>query len=394
MLHSPGTATFEGFGPCRLASGAEPQSSELALPADRRQSRLLLRELCLSGPGVYGMIDAAGELIYVGKSKSLRDRLLSYFSPAAEGSKAMRIIRRTERLVWEPGPHEFLALARELELIRRFRPALNVRGQPGRRGLGWLCIGREPAPAIHLATKPPAGVAAAFGPLPATRRSRHLVRLVNDCFGLRDCSRTRPIALADQGELFPVARQAGCLRRDLGTCLAPCAAGCSASQYHARLRAARDFLNGHDGAVLAGLASDMQTAAAERRFERAAFLRDRWEGLASLDDHLGRLREARRYTFVYPLRGANRRPLWCLIDRGQIAAAVPGPRDRKTARRCLRLLGQVYPGRRTGPPEPLSEDLEVVLLVASWFHAHPDQLRQTLSPRRARQACLRLAGAR
>ena len=69
-------------------------------------------------PGVYGMVDRDGELIYVGQSKSLRNRLVSYFAGSAP-SKARRIIAHTHRLVWETAPDELAALLRQLELIRQ-----------------------------------------------------------------------------------------------------------------------------------------------------------------------------------------------------------------------------------------------------------------------------------
>src|SRR5438105_2059643 len=77
-----------------------------------------VRIQCPFGPGVYGMVDKLGELLYVGKAKSLRARLLSYFRPRSRGKKAAGLMRHTASLVWEPCPSEFSALLRELELIR------------------------------------------------------------------------------------------------------------------------------------------------------------------------------------------------------------------------------------------------------------------------------------
>src|ERR1700731_1903084 len=109
-----------------------------------RPSRLRekVRKRCPRKPGVYGMVDATGELIYVGKAKCLRSRLLSYFRPNSRDPKAGRILGQTRTLVWEPAPNEFAALLRELELIRRWRPRCNVQGQPTRYRRTYVCVGR------------------------------------------------------------------------------------------------------------------------------------------------------------------------------------------------------------------------------------------------------------
>jgi len=132
---------FSGFGPSRLAFGREPAMAEVDLAADDSGSRKLIRQHCPEGPGVYGMIDPEGRLIYVGKSKSLRARLVSYFTGGSEDCKARRIVACSQRIVWEPAPHEFTALLRELELIRRFCPRFNVRGRPGRGRRAYVGLG-------------------------------------------------------------------------------------------------------------------------------------------------------------------------------------------------------------------------------------------------------------
>ena len=101
----------------------------------------MIRREVPCAPGVYGMVDRQGELIYVGQSKSLRNRLVSYFAGSAP-CKAQRIIAHAQRLLWETAPDEFAALLRELELIRRRRPQFNVRGQPNRRRPPYLILGR------------------------------------------------------------------------------------------------------------------------------------------------------------------------------------------------------------------------------------------------------------
>ena len=91
---------FDAFGPCGLSGRGEPRAVELAMPSGKAAARKLLRAECPREPGVYGMIDAEGKLVYVGKSKCLRKRLLTYLSRKAD-PKAQRIIAAARRLVLE-----------------------------------------------------------------------------------------------------------------------------------------------------------------------------------------------------------------------------------------------------------------------------------------------------
>ncbi len=85
--------TFSAFGPHALAVGGEPAPPFVTRAKRGCQLRHAVRRDCPRHPGVYGMIDAAGELIYVGKAKSLRSRLLGYFRPNSRDDKAAKIIR-------------------------------------------------------------------------------------------------------------------------------------------------------------------------------------------------------------------------------------------------------------------------------------------------------------
>src|SRR5262249_59028771 len=120
----------------------------------------------------------------------------------------------------------------------------------------------------------PAGAVACFGPIFAGHQAREAVRRLNDWFRLRDCPQAQEMIFADQGELFPVLRAAGCLRYEIGTCSGPCAGVCTSSAYGDQVRAARAFLNGSDDSVLVQLEQDMTAASGAQEFERAAALRD------------------------------------------------------------------------------------------------------------------------
>src|SRR5437899_4372064 len=109
---------FVAFGPSKLlpTDSAPLSRIEGKRPISLRNQ---VGKSCPRLPGVYGMLNAEQELIYVGKAKCLRSRLLSYFRTKSRDRKAAHIIRQSRWIVWERAPSEFAALVRELELIRR-----------------------------------------------------------------------------------------------------------------------------------------------------------------------------------------------------------------------------------------------------------------------------------
>jgi excinuclease ABC subunit C len=375
---------FTGFGPAALSMEPLP----LHAVASRRASRLRdkVRRSCARRPGVYGMVDPAGELVYVGKAKCLRSRLLSYFRRHSRDPKAGRILESTRLIAWEHAPSEFAALLRELELIRRWQPRFNVHGQPQRRRRGYVCVGRPPAPYVFLATRPPSTALAVYGPVPAGPRAREAVRRVNDCYRLRDCPQTQQMVFADQAELFPLVRTPGCLRHDIGACAGPCAAACTQADYADHVRAARAFLDGDDRAPMETLEREMTAASAELAFERAAALRDKLEALRWLHEHLARLRSAERHSVVYPVAGHDGDDRWYLIHGGRVRAMLPAPRHSAEHRRAAAVLTEVYHGEN--PPGPPSlEEIDGVLLVAAWFRRHAAERVCTLAPDAALALC-------
>ena len=132
LVNSP-PPKFAGFGPSLLVQQTRRRVQAFDLPDDRMEARAMLHDHCPLTPGVYGWLDSNEQICYVGKSKSLRKRLLSYFAKTPNDSKAERIRNHSRRLVWEPMADELLALIREQELIYRWRPDFNTQGQPTRR---------------------------------------------------------------------------------------------------------------------------------------------------------------------------------------------------------------------------------------------------------------------
>jgi excinuclease ABC subunit C len=372
---------FSGFGPSSQDLVVTERPLVVVRAARSSGLRTLVRRDAGRQPGVYGMIDGTGRLLYVGKAKALRLRLLSYFRTKSRDPKAARILGLTRSIVWEPCPHEFAALIRELELIRRWRPHFNVRGKPTRQRPTYICVGRQPAPQLFLSRVPPVGVLASFGPLMKSDRLSEAVRRLNDHFGLRDCPRHQEMVFADQKELFPVARSPGCLRYEIGTCLGPCFAACTRSGYRKQVHAACAFLNGLNEEPLNAMRTAMAKASQALEFERAAIFRERLDLFDWLGERLKSIRTARQgQSFVYRATGANGDPVWFAIHKGRVVSILKSPRTKVERQRTLRALHAIYGPERIGRSDLAAQEIDHVLLIGSWFRHHPEEQARCSPP--------------
>lgn len=352
------------------------------------QFRSQVRMLAPGEPGVYAMINADGEIIYVGKAKNLRKRLFCYVRSKGRDRKAAKILARTRTIVWEALPSEFTALLRELELIRRWRPRWNVQGQPLRRRNAYICLGHRPAPFLTLTRKSLRHLVARFGPVPATRKTRDVVRWLNDAFQLRDCP-PGPVELHPPvGGLFPVVPPSGCLRMELGHCLGPCTPEATPAVYRERVRAAQAFLEGRDRSLLDSLAALMTDAAAGQRFETAALLRDKLTAIRTVVDRLERLRVAQRtLSFVYPVF-TGEGVLWYLVHGARVLGCVSRPSDAPSAEAALVQLRRVFGAGNAELLLDAYEPIDGMVLVMTWFRKSRGKRLTPAAAIRHAESCL------
>jgi excinuclease UvrABC nuclease subunit len=332
-------------------------------------------------PGVYRMISPDGEILYVGKAKNLRTRLLGYFRAAYPAEKSARIIREAGEVTWEYLPSEFAALVEELRLIKKFRPRLNVMMKRDARHFAFIRITAGPAPkfmVVRGAGNDEHGTY--FGPFHGAWQLEEALRELNDVLGLRDCRLDMPMHFADQVEL-PVApeRAPGCIRHEIGKCLGPCVAGVSQRQYRARFKVARDFLEGRQDSPVETLRSAMQESSERLEFERAAQLRDKMQRLESLREQFERLRFAvESLSFVYTVPGHGGEDRAYVIRRGRIRAELPAPRTAEEhgalAGRAAELFAPAELRSATVPAHEVDE----LMLLSSWFRKFPAELARTV----------------
>jgi DNA polymerase III subunit epsilon len=225
-------------------------------------------------PGVYLFRNAAGQLLYVGKSVSMRSRARSHFaaSAPAEGWTEQAAIVDHRSTCSELG-----ALVLEHRLIRELRPPGNVVHKHDDPYVYLRCRLDIAFPVLEVAREPAAGRGVTIGPLRSRAGAVELKEQLDSLFGLRHCGRKL--------RLRPWASAYG----QMGRCLSPCLNDLDPNLYRRHLDEALGLFTGHDGggALLAHLDAQMRAAAAQEHFERAAWLRRRRERIAVLVRSLG-----------------------------------------------------------------------------------------------------------
>jgi excinuclease ABC subunit C len=330
------------------------------------------------------MLSVDGEVVYVGKSKRVRSRLLSYFRCSYPEDKGARILREADRIEWDYTPSEFAALLEELRHIKRYRPRFNVAMKRDARHFAFIKVTRGVAPKLLVVRGAGQDDASVYyGPFQGAYRVNEAVHELNDVLGLRDCALDRRMHYSDQQELFQLQpRTPGCIRYEVHKCLGPCVAACSAAAYDERVALARAFLDGTDDEPIHMLRRNMEAASERLEFERAGNLRDKLHRLESLKEQFIRFRFAvETLSFVYPVPGYEGDDRVYVIRRGRVRAETPAPRTVRERARLRRTVAEVFePAEHRGAQIPTHE-IDELLLLSSWFRRFPTELARTTTPR-------------
>jgi excinuclease ABC subunit C len=323
------------------------------------------------------MLDATGRVLYVGKAKRLRTRLLTYFRARYPDDKAARILYAANEIRWDYVPSEFAAYLGELRQIRKLRPHFNHKGNRTRRS-ALIKIAGGPAPRVYGGSTIVRDDVRCYGPFQSMSRMAEAVRTLNDLLGLRDCPTSTPVLFAGQGDLFDQSRQAACIRHELGFCTGPCAGLVSQREYQRRVDTAVAFLEGRTIQPMDRVIAAMQQASDNAEFEIAVRWREKFEQLEWLLAATSRARSAiDLLTFVYRDPGEYGDDRVYLLRRGVVRAAFPYPAT-PIEHEAFRAVVAEEGKRPEASSGPLPMDaVDEVLLMMAWFRAHPDALRRT-----------------
>jgi excinuclease ABC subunit C len=352
----------------------EDESRPLSL-ADLRAK---VRAGAPKSPGVY-LFHGQGRVIYVGKAKSLRTRLQSYFTAPWPESKSAQLIRCAGDIRWRPLPSEFAALIEEQRLIKSMRPPYNVKGTEGvRANLVFLKLTGGVAPKLSMTDETRDARALYWGPFRGRGQTGEAVRALSDLLGLRDCAQPTPMSFADQATLFDTPKPPRCMRFDLGTCLGPCAARVAAERYDAAVKHAAAFFESRSTHPLDRVLVEMGRAAGAAEFERAQYWKSKFEALEWLFTSVSRLRAAvDGLSFVYSVkdRTGGKDDRVYLVKHGVIKAEAPVPRTpiEQAAFKAEVLTHALDPA--PAPAARSAGEMDQLLLVMSWFRQHPEEYR-------------------
>ena len=227
-------------------------------------------------PGVYRMLNTKGEVLYVGKARSLKNRVSNYARPSGHSARIARMIHETASMMFLTTRTEVEALLLEQNLIKQLKPRYNVLMRDD-KSFPNILIGKDhPFPQIkkHRGKKSEKG--SYFGPFASAGAVNRTLNQLQRVFLLRNCtdamfqSRTRP-----------------CLQYQIKRCSAPCVGKIDGPGYGALVADAERFLQGKSTSVQADLAAEMARASEEMEFERAAALRDRIRALTNVQQVQG-----------------------------------------------------------------------------------------------------------
>jgi excinuclease ABC subunit C len=220
-------------------------------------------------PGVYLYKDAKGQVIYVGKAASLRSRVRSYFQESRpHDPKTDSLVRQVADLEYIVTDNELEALMLEANLVRRHRPRYNIILRDDKHYPFLRLTTAEPFPRLLVARKVKDDGDTYFGPFYPATAMRETLRLTRQLFPLRTCS------IEIDGRL-----ERPCIQYAIHRCNAPCTGWETREQYTATVRRVQRFLEGKDDDLAQTLTKEMEAAAADLKFERAAVLRDQIQSL-------------------------------------------------------------------------------------------------------------------
>ncbi|QJP17191.1 excinuclease ABC subunit UvrC [Starkeya sp. ORNL1] len=229
-----------------------------------------------NGAGVYRMLGADGAVLYVGKAKSIKKRIIAYTRPTGLTSRIMRMVAATCEMEFVSTGTETEALLLEANLIKQLKPRFNVLLRDD-KSFPYILITRDhvsPQITKHRGARNRKGDY--YGPFASVWAVNRTINALQKAFLVRSCT-----------DSFYEARTRPCLLFQIKRCSGPCTGELSHTDYGELVREARDFLSGKSRAVKEQLAHEMEAAAEDLEFERAAALRDRLAALSAVQGSQG-----------------------------------------------------------------------------------------------------------
>jgi excinuclease ABC subunit C len=222
-------------------------------------------------PGCYIMKDGEGKVIYVGKAVNLRNRVRSYFHANLPDNKTRQLVRHIVDFEWIVVGSELEALILEMNLIKRYRPQYNIRMKDDKRYPYIKIHWNEPFPKVTVTRQIAEDGARYYGPYTSVWALYQTLDVLRRIFPYLSCD--RQITGHDTR---------ACLYYDIKRCLAPCIGAVNQEQYRQMIDDLSSFLEGHAEPIVARLQGEMNQAAEELRYEKAAAVRDQLRAIEQI----------------------------------------------------------------------------------------------------------------
>jgi excinuclease ABC subunit C len=221
-------------------------------------------------PGVYRYYDKNDELLYVGKAKNLKNRVLSYFNKNLPGYRTKIMVRKIHRLETTIVPSEYDALLLENNLIKEHQPFYNMMLKDDKT-FPWICIKNEPFPRIFLTRNKIKDGSEYFGPYAKVKPAKFLLDTLKQIYRLRSCNlNLEPSKIAENK--FKV-----CLEFHIKNCNGPCENLETKESYDKKINAIREVIKGDFRLAKEFLIDEMSTFAENLEFENAQIVKDKME---------------------------------------------------------------------------------------------------------------------
>ena len=231
-----------------------------------------------SEPGVYRYYDKKGEILYVGKAKNLKNRVLSYFNKSQIGYKTRMMVSKIVRLETTVVNSEYDALLLENNLIKEYQPFYNILLKDD-KSYPWICIKKEPFPRIFLTRNVIKDGSEYYGPYAKVKQAKTLIEVIKNIYKLRTCS----LNLAP--EKIKEGKYKVCLEYHIKNCAGPCEGLETEEEYAQKLNAIRGIIKGEFKAAKEYLEAEMYNYAAKLEFENAQQSKEKLQILENYQTH-------------------------------------------------------------------------------------------------------------
>ena len=231
-----------------------------------------------SEPGVYRYYDKKGEILYVGKAKNLKNRVLSYFNKSQIGYKTRMMVSKIVRLETTVVNSEYDALLLENNLIKEYQPFYNILLKDD-KSYPWICIKKEPFPRIFLTRNVIKDGSEYYGPYAKVKQAKTLIEVIKNIYKIRTCS----LNLAP--EKIKEGKYKVCLEYHIKNCAGPCEGLESEEEYAQKLNAIRGIIKGEFKAAREYLEAEMYNYAAKLEFENAQQSKEKLQILENYQTH-------------------------------------------------------------------------------------------------------------